>query len=292
MKFATLAVIAAAISLAVLSRPPSPLPRAGDAPLLPRAGFLHVLFGAQQQLIADYFWILTTHQIGATANAQDARDVYYYADLATDLDPDFRQVYWFAGVATVYPIARDKYANVRVSTKILQKGANRFPNDFKLHFQLAQNYLHFLNDHKTAAQLLARVAKFPDAPSWIASLATRLYAHSGEFDAGLELAKQMVETAPDEETRQLYELRLKEIRQERILRRLDQEIALFTDKEERRPKDIQELLAKGYAAGLPPDPLGAAYYIDEQDGRVKAWLGHQARPRLQLFTPKFDEQGK
>lgn len=283
MKGSYVVLAGAVLAVALLSAPPAPAPRTTEGPLLPRKQFLHALFAAQQQLVADYFWILTTHQIGAASTPQAARDVVAYADLATDLDPDFRHVYWFAGVASPVVIERDRYANVEESTRILKKGTARFPDDFKLNFQLAQNYLHFTHDFKAAADLLTRVSKLKGAPVWLPSLATRLYAQSGEFDAALEFARQMVDSATDEDSKAAWTLRLKEIRQERILKRLDLEVALFKQKEGRPPKDIYELMDKGYASGLPGDPLMGGWYIDEKDGRARSTAN---KARLEFNKPK------
>lgn len=275
-------LLAAAIAaLMVFSNSPQPTARDNGAPLLPRPGFLHALFAAQQQLVADYYWAMTTHQVGKASTPEEYRDAYYYADLATDLDPKFRQIYWFAGVGVVMPTGRGTFANVDESDAILKKGIRYFPNEFKLHYQLAQNELHFRQNYKKAADMLREVAKLKDAPSWLPSLATKLYAQSGAFEASLELAKQMVETAEDDETRLFYQRRVKEIRQELILRRIDREVLMFKDKFGRLPRDINELIAEGYIPGLPADPLGGWYYLNDK-GRA---FSTASNDRLQFRKP-------
>lgn len=264
-----LSLATAVVAVAVLSRPPAPALRTAAGPILPRAAFLHAAFAAQQNLVADYFWILTTHQIGAAQLPDEFRDVYAYADLATDLDPWFRTVYWFAGVAIPVQTERDRYANADESTKILRKGAARFPSDFRIKFQLAQNLIYLHKQYREAADLLKELTKFPGAPGWLGSFATRLYAQSGEYETSVQLTKELIATAQDEETRQFYERRLKEIRQEGILKRIDTQIAAFKKDKGRLPTDMSELVHAGYVPGLPADPLGGAYFIDP-DGRARS----------------------
>lgn len=264
-------VLAAAVAaVAALVGPPSPPLRTKAGPVLPRPGFVHALFAAQRNLVADYFWVLTTHQIGAAVTPEQMRDVYAYADLATSLDPNFVQVYWFAGVALPVQTARNQYANAQESTAILEKGARVAPRNFKIKYQLAQNYLYLQRDYPRAAALLKEVSSLPGAPSWLPSLAMRAYAEGGSLETSLELATHLAANADDEESRAFYATRLQEIQQEFVLRRIDEAAALFAERTSRPPSSLQELRDNGFLPDLPPDPLGGEYFIDADSGRAKS----------------------
>lgn len=282
MKVSAVVLAAALVALGVLARPPQPAPRTNTGPVLPRPGFLHALFAGQQNLVADYFWVLTTYQIGSASTAAQLRDVYAYADLATTLDPQFRQVYWYAGVALPVQAGRDVYANASESTAILEKGAKAHPRDFKIKYQLAQNYMYLHRDFARAGALLMEVAKFPGAPKWLPSLAMRVYAEGGSLNTSLELANQQLAAAEDDDSRAFYARRLKEIQQEFVLRRIDEAAAAFAQQQGHPPKTVEELQHAGFVPELPADPLGGAYFFDEETGRAKSTA---SKHRFELIKP-------
>src|SRR4051812_29310313 len=139
-------VLAGVATLAALSRPPV-LTRedAGPhvPPLLPRKELLHLLGASVQPAIADYFWLQTIQQTGRARNPDEYRDIYDYADLTTDLDPDFAYVYVFAGPAVTFNLGRETWVNTDESTRIMEKGFARFKNIVLLRVLLAYNYSYF-----------------------------------------------------------------------------------------------------------------------------------------------------
>lgn len=280
----SLVVLVAALgAVAVLGRAPPPAARTSRGVVLPRPGFLIALFNAQKHLVADYYWIQTTHQIGAAMTAVQMRDVYDYAELATTLDPNFLTVYWFAGVALPIQTGRDQYANVAESTAILQKGARVAPKNYKIKFQLAQNYIHLHKDYVRGAELLKELSTFPEAPDWLLALATRLYAQAGSIDVALQMAVGLANNAEDEQSREFYAHRVKEIQQEMVLRAIDDRLKRYESDQGKKPAELREVEAAGYLAGIPGDPLGGEYYIDQKSGRA---MSTASKHRFELIQMK------
>lgn len=273
--------LAAFVAAMFLAAPPSPALRTEQAPLLPRVGFLRVLFAGQLPLVADYFWIITINRVGGVKTPQDARDIYYYADLVADLDPKFRHVYPFAGVAIPIKVGRD-YANAELSTRLLRKGVQHLPNDYKTGFLLGYNLVFFHESYAEAAEIFKGLQSHSAAPPWLGKLASRLYAQSGDLSASEALTAQLLQSAEDEETRQAYALRLKEIAQERVLRELDVAAEKFARAEGRRPENFNELVQHGYVARELKDPLEGWFYFDK-DGRARTTA---SRSRLEVFQMK------
>jgi hypothetical protein len=272
-------LLAALGTIALFSRPPGKPLRTDDGPLLPRASFLRAIFPAHRHLVSDFYWILTINQVGKANSVTEYRDVYFLANLATDLDPQFRQVYTFAGVIIPVHLGREEYANADESTALLRKGDQNIPNEFKIRFQLAFNEMFFHRRYEAAAEILKSLMSHPSAPTWLGAMVTRLYAHVGQFDASLAFTEQLRDSAEDEETRASYERRILEIEQEKVLRELDAVIKRFVDREGHAPESIAALVVSGDLAELPKDPLEGTFFLDSK-GRARST---SSKRRLELL---------
>lgn len=270
------------LSVAALSQPPAKEKKERhEAPLLPRKELLHVFGASVDHLVSDYFWIQTIQAVGAANSADEYLDTYYYADLATDLDPRFMPIYTFAGVALPVNLGRETWMNTGESTLILEKGHAVAPKDIYLRILLAYNYSYFHKDYRRAAALLEDTAKLEGAPNYLGALATRLYAQSGDIDSGLALAQSLYEGAQDPNTQSTFEQRIKELELERTLREVDKAIELYSRREGHAPAKVQELVAKGDLSTLPDDPLGGQLVIDN-DGRGQSTALER---RLWVYDP-------
>jgi hypothetical protein len=118
----------------------------------------------------------------------------------------------------------------------------------------------------------------------VGPLATRLYAQSGQIEAGLTLAQSLYENAEDPETQKTFEHRIKELELERTLRELDDAIDAYTRRKGRAPSSMQELIANGDLNALPADPLGGELVIGT-DGRIQSTARTR---RLTVYEPRKD----
>lgn len=270
------------LALLLLAAPPQkPLRGPHQEPLLPREEVLHVVGRGYVQLIADYYWIQLVQAVGAAQSAEEYLDAAPYAELITDLDPQFELVYTFAGESLPTNLGRETWVNTEESTHLLRKGLQLFPNNLKMNMLLAYNLSTFHHEYREAAGLLVHASKLPGAPTYLPVLATRLYAQSGGVDAGLALAHSLADTAQDEDTRQLFERRVRQLELERELQRVDAASAKFRAVFGTSPPDIPTLLWLGYLDQPPADPENAGFYIGN-DGRA---YSNAEKHRLEIFTP-------
>ena len=257
---------------AVLATPPRrPGYKGHLPPLLPRLEVVRAVGAPIHHLVTDYFWIQTIQAVGKANTREEYRDIYDYADMVTELDPKFRQVYVFAGVSIPFPAPGGKWFNAEESTRLLEKGLRNFPDFVYLRIILAYNLSTFHHQYEKAAKLVEETAKLPDAPEYLAGLATRLHAQAGNFDAGLELARSLAESSPEPETRELFERRVRELELERELMRVDAAVEAYRKREGRPPPGLQALVEAGDLPGVPEDPLGGVIELDaEGRGRSTA----------------------
>jgi len=267
LRIAVLLVCGALV--AAFAEAPSRKRTESGRPLLPRVEFLKVLGAPQRPLVTDYYWLQMLQTIGGAGTEQEYRDIYEYANLVTDLDPLLYPAYTFAGLTISFNRGRETWVNTDESTAVFEKGLRTFPQDPPLKLYLAYNLTYFKHDYRRAGLLLREVAATPRAPSYVGALATRLLAQSGEFDAGLALAQTLEQSAPDEETRAAFALRVKQIELERVLQEIDRGIAAYRARTGKLPLTVAELLISGDLTQYPVDPLGGKFYI-QRDGRARS----------------------
>lgn len=246
---------------------------------------MHAIGASVQNLLADYYWIQTVQALGRARTAEEYRDIYDYAELVTDLDPQFEYVYRFAGVSIPHNLGRETWVNTEESTKLLEKGVERFPQNVQLHIFLAYNYSYYSQDYRAAAHVLSRASRLPNAPPYLALLATRLYSAAGDFDVARTLVQQAQAESDDPELRAYFETREKQIELERTLQEVDRAIAVFRKREDRLPKSLGELIAAGDYTGSRTLEFGGDILIDENGQAAAAAVperfklyGHQDDP--------------
>jgi hypothetical protein len=282
------AVLLVSLVLVVATLTPPERPAEGKhfRPLLPRASLLRIGGRAFLSLVADYYWLQTIQLTGRAKTAEEYRDIADYAQLVTDLDPDFAYVYQFGGVVVPYNYGRETWVNTAESTALFEKGVARFPAWVFLRTLLAYNYSVFQKEYARAAHLLEETARLPGAPPYLPFLTTRLYAQAGSFDAADAFATQFATAADDPETRAAFERRKQEIALERSLRTLDEAVARYREREGRLPAHLTDLVSAGLLPDIPEDPLGGRIYLGV-DGRT---YSTSQEHRLEVYQPLKDEK--
>jgi hypothetical protein len=279
-------------AVAALSEPPREPPRGPyQAPLLPRIELLRALGAGQQSLVADYYWLQAIQAAGrggSTLEATRFLDLFYYADLVTDLDPKFHKVYMFSGNTIPTNLGRETWVNTVEARKILEKGVKNFPEDSTLRLYLAYNLSYFFGEHAAAAEHLRVAASLPNVDKYVPEFATRMLAFNRRFDAALALVESFRNNETDPELRQLFEERVKEIQREQVLVQVDDAIAVFKQKEGRLPDPLSELVSHGHLSAVPPDPMGGVIYIGT-DGR-SASTSSSLRMEPMDFRKRVPEQ--
>lgn len=270
--FIPLALLVASVgTVSWLAEPPRERPRGPyQAPLLPRIEMLRVVGAGQRSLVTDYYWLQAIQAAGRGGQSLEATrylDLFYYADLVTDLDPKFHKVYMYAGNTIPTNLGRETWVNTTEARKLLEKGVKNFPEDSSLRLFLAYNLSYFHNEHAAAAEHLRIAASLPNTNRYVPEIASRLLAYNRRFDAALALVESFRDNETDPEMRKMFEDRVKEIHREQVLVQVDDAIAAFKKREGRLPNALSEMVAKGDLQKIPEDPMNGVISIGP-DGRA------------------------
>lgn len=155
----------------------------------------HLVFG-YSEVVADLMWIRAVQDFDYCERSENNVCVgrtwlYAMLDAITNLSPHFRIPYAAGGLALTVIIS-----DIDGATKIFDKGVKAFPKDWPILYRAAYHYLYEVKDKKRAAELLIQ-AGHNGAPSWVFSLAGRLYTDAGAKDLAKALLQQMIEEGQD-----------------------------------------------------------------------------------------------
>lgn len=215
-----------------------------------------------RSVAADYLFVRVTQFYGGNAVNIDESStgawMWLYSNLyvVTDLDPYFEDPYYFGNAVLSWKARMFTQAN-----KLLQKGADARTWDWQLPFFTGFNKFYFLNDNKGGADDILAAAKRPGAPTFLPSLASRLYNNAGRTEIAIALLTNFWENERNEGLKNLYKIRIEALKQIQLL---EKAVFQYRSRTGRLPDNLQVLVQAGIIKNIPNDPYGGAFYITEK----------------------------
>ena len=191
--------------------------------------------------------------------------LYDAVDRITTLDTKFVRAYEAGSHALCILVVMPEESN-----RLLEKGMQHNPQEWKLPFLLGINYYFELADDEKAAEAMAKAARLPGAPQGIARLAAKLFVSAKSPQQAVELLAKVYEETSDENVRKMLEVRLKESLVERDIQILEQAISRYQAKYMRRPERLENLVEPGLLQELPREPFGGHYLYEPATGAVRS----------------------
>lgn len=132
---------------------------------------------------------------------------WLYLDLkaVSEIDPDFKPVFSY-GAPFLSVITEDRLG----ARLLLEEGAKRFPDDWKIRAYLAYHYQFELNLPDLAGPQYVAASRLPDAPPFLTVIAADHLAKRQGNAQGIRFLEELLENAPSP---QLKERLLKKIKQ-------------------------------------------------------------------------------
>ena len=190
---------------------------------LPKVEHVRALSLGHSPAAADLFWIRAVLYFSRELQAQsDFAWLFAYTRIVISLDPDFEDIYNWAGSVIVIRSPEPTMDQVRAANQILAEGAERFPDNYRLPMSAGSNCQFFARGEteadkeelrQCARRFFTMAATRPDAPPYMASLAS-------QFQDPVEQCRFLKEVYlrehKNEEARHQIESRLKDTACDRV----------------------------------------------------------------------------
>jgi hypothetical protein len=234
--------------------------------LLPDGTTLKVMSLGFRDVVADLLWIQAIQAIGERRVSEEAgKWIYRAVDIVTTLDPYFVEAYEAGGIALCTVVVMPEESN-----RILEKGMNHNPGEWRLPFILGINYYFELADDAKAAEYIAKAAAIGGGPEYLASFASRLYMTAREPQKAIEYLSKSYEQTSDPQMKQFLEFRLKEALVERDLQMFETAISRYRFQFGKPPASLGDLVTTGLIPAVPLEPSGGLYLYDIKSQSVRS----------------------
>ena len=241
-------------------------PKSQKVMYLPNGEYLRLASLGYRELAADLLWLQAIQVMGERKLSAEAGHWLYDAlDRITTLDPKFVRAYEAGGHALCTLVVLPEQ-----SIRLLEKGVQHNPQEWKLPFLLGINYYFELADDEKSAEAMAKAAHLPGAPESLARLAAKLFVSAKSPQQAVDLLAKVYEETSDENVRKMLEIRLKESIVERDLQIMEEAISRYQANRSRRPERLENLVGPGLLRELPREPFGGRYLYEPSTGTVRS----------------------
>jgi hypothetical protein len=198
-----------------------------DIYYLPPPEWLQVMSLGHRRALADLIWLRALIYFGDEfANRGAVKHVFNYGESMLALDPDFRRVYRWVGVAGVYTPTGSPPEFIERAVDVLRRGAERFPDDGPLAWDTGATITYELlpnlpKDDPDRERLRAEgneymmtAARLGAGPPWLVITNATTLRKLGEKDRELRHLEEMYAIVRDPGVKAQIEIRLSQLRNE------------------------------------------------------------------------------
>jgi hypothetical protein len=215
-------------------------------------------------LIADLYWTRAVQYYG-DKQAHDDPNIellWPLLDVTTTLDPHLIVAYRFGSMFLSEPPPQGAGAPQR-GIELLQRGIRANPEFWRFYEDLGFVYYFDLKDYHRAADAFLEGSKKPGALLWMKAFAARINEEGASRETAALLWTEVYNSASDPNTKDNAKIHLQLLRAEVDCDALDKMVAEYEKRSNRVPANLRELVRAGLLPGLPVDPLGFVYVIEE-----------------------------
>jgi hypothetical protein len=224
-----------------------------------------------ENVAADLYWLRTIQYFGGKRRAEADKNFDLLEPLlriTVTLDPDFKVAYTYGATFLSEP-APFGAGIPEKAVGLIDEGIREHPDHWRFYLDKGFVYYWHLRDYRGAAEIFLEGSKLPGAPFWMQAMAGRALAQGGDREMARSLWQVLYDTAETSQQREnavAHLMQLDALDQMDALRRV---VAAYRERAGRGPKNWQELVAAGMLNGIPADPTGAPYVLDEATGEVR-----------------------
>lgn len=219
-------------------------------------------------LVADIYWTRVIQYFGAKhrAKAQQYQLLAPLLDITTTLDPHLIVAFQF-GSTFLAQKPPEGAGQPEQAVQLIERGIRENPDTWQLYYELGFLQYMELHDPAAAARTFERGSRIPHAHPFLKILAASMAQHAGEREMARMLWTTTYETTEDARIKQNAFKHLRALKVDEDVTRLEQLLEEYKTRAGRPPQSMFELVQAGLLRGIPVDPLGHPYKVE--DGRVE-----------------------
>lgn len=188
-------------------------------------------------------------------------------DIATTLDPQIIPAYRFGSIFLGQkPPGGAGEADLAI--RLLNRGIQSNPGEWRLYQDLGNLYYFDLHDYARASAAFAEGSENPNAYIWMKAMAAKIAAEGESPETSFFLWQQIFETTKDPQIKKNAEEHLIVTRAQLDIKAINQMADHYQQRTGRRPAHMVELIDAGLIRGVPRDPAGFPYVLDDR-GRAQ-----------------------
>ncbi|MGB5374824.1 MAG: hypothetical protein WBM75_06965 [Polyangiales bacterium] len=198
-----------------------------DIYYLPPPQWLEVMSLGHRRALADLIWLRALIYFGDEfANQGSVKHVFNYGDSMLAIDPDFKRVYRWVGMAAVYTPTGSSTEVIARAIDVLRRGAERFPNDGELAWDAGATISYELLPHlpkddpdrqrlkAEGNEYMMAAARLGAGPAWLVISNATSLRKLGQTDRELRHLEEMYAVISDPKVKAQIEIRLTQLRDE------------------------------------------------------------------------------
>lgn len=223
-------------------------------------------------LVADVYWMRAVVYFGRQRLSERADKnyelLYPYLNLVTALDPRFTTAYRFGAIfLSEQPPGGPGHSEQAI--ELLKRGMEYNPNRWEFAHDIA--FVHYWShrDPIEAAEWMQRAAEVPGSPAWLKTSAATMLELGRDRESARSLWLQMRDTADVDWLRRTAEIRIQQLDAAEAIDQLNQIVWRYEARTGRIPATWQELVSARILRGIPLDPAGVPFELDQINEDVR-----------------------
>jgi tetratricopeptide (TPR) repeat protein len=233
---------------------------------MPNGKYLKAVSLGHAPLVADfvYLWAIQYY------SDYDREDRYRYVehvfgDVIAELDPGYTDPYWLGAI-----ILTTEAKDVDAGLRLLDKGFEKNPSAWILAF-LAGWECDRVGQFDRAAAYFDRAAKAPGAPPALFRLKAGMTARTGNLREAISRWQDVLDDPRnDDGARAIARRQIRSLTVRADVQDLDAAIGVYSERNGRPPRSLDELVRAGIVRDLPLDPDGKPYAYDPSTGKASS----------------------
>lgn len=234
---------------------------------IPSGKYLKFAAFGYESLMADLIYLWAIQYFSNQTIWDRFENLEHVFSIISELDPRYYDPYDIGSLIAYYD-AKD----IELAFKILDLGIEKNPDQWIFPLQ-AGHYAHmFAKDFERAEKYYKKAMDIKGSPP----IARRLYANAAferfDYQTAWRNWLEVYETAEDERVKKIASNHLYRTKATMDIQTISQAIAQFRNSQGHLPRELSELVTKGFLQNIPKDLDEKDYLYDAKTGRVMTRL--------------------